>query len=350
MKPYRFPEASSLPPPNGSSDDWRYLTAGRQLAHDAGTNLEALLKTDTSNLALRLELLGFYGEHEKYQKQFLKQVLWMIEERPKDYITYCLKSGIARYKLNFSKNFLEKANAIWNKHTKSDLTNAMVLCNAASFYESIDWARSQRLYSRAKRIDPQLALPWRRLAYLYRYHASIAPKIQKKKLIAKALLEANRSIGCRKEHSGERIGVYVEFTPTAIKAGDYKLARKFANRLNYYSDSDFYIWAHFARLYLSWLDLKQERWKSLNSNLKQLKNMFKKTPSHVACGTSAVAFVRDAIQSREIGLAQYILKILMVGSKQKVKETEELEEWLKAISENREPKLDILQKKLDHPL
>lgn len=338
----------NTPAPNGTERDWAYISFGETMSAALASKLEKDLESDPMNLASRLSLLGYYGCRKSIQEKYYDHMLWMIDERPGDYLSSYMGNEHHSRAFVWKDYQIREASIRWKRQVRKYPQNVEVLCNAASFFEWHHWPTSEKLYKKAKKVDPRISKPARQLAYQYRYLASIAPDNECTILVRKALREADEAIERREKFRGDRIGVLEDFAPLAIKFGYYKQARKFAKRLQYYGETAFVLWEQEAFLYLAWLDLLEERWRGINFKLERLKDAFEEQPSCVASSNAAVSFVADAIHAGEEHLAIYALKILIRGSShnENRKECAELQEWCTAISENRNPKLQILNEKL----
>lgn len=274
-------------------------------------------------------------------------MLWMIDKHPGDYISFWMGHEYRSRKFAWTETRIEEARARWMRQVRLHPQDAQVLCNAAKFCRSTDdWSMSEKLYKRAKKANPRLAMPARELAYHYRNLACTAQKDEIRKLVRRALREAEDAANRREEQRGNLIGILQEFTPLAIKFGYLKLARKFANRLLYYGRTAFYMWEQYAYLYLAWIDLLEGRYRGLGFKVMRLRKLFEEQPSFIASSNAAVSFVNDAILFNEPRLAQCLLKIFIVGSRNNDdrKKRTELEEWLNAIMEDRKPRLRILRR------
>jgi hypothetical protein len=330
--------------PNGTNEDHFYLSAGAKLTLAAAKRSEKLLESDPDNLTLRLMLLGFYGHRPSGQDKLLEHMLWMIDERPGDYLSFYLGHEYSYRAFKWTAARVREAGERWLRQVKRHRQDARVLCNAASFFRWHDASLSEKFYKRAKKLDQAMALPARKLAYYYRYLASEAPKSEREILVRLALREADESIKRRDDSPGERTAVLTEFAPTAIKFGHLEQARRFAKRLKSYGDG-FYLWNQYAYLYLAWIDLRENRLRGLNFKLIRLRELFGSEPSHVASCNAAVSFVNDALSLGQNSIAQDLLEILIFGCRdpQKKKEKAELEGWLAAIRDKHRPKFEVLK-------
>ena len=245
-------------------------------------------------------MLGYYGFRRTGQDKYFNNMLWMIAERPADDICDCLGHEYHSRALTWTQRRIDEASSLWKRQIKMHRHDARVLCNAASFFRWHDRALSEQLYRRAKHLEPKFGLPCRELAYHYRFLATKAPKRDQPRLIRLAILEADESLN-RRDHYGERSGVLVEFTPTAIKFGHLKHARKFAKRLQYRGQS-FYLWSQYAYLFLSWIDFKENRKRGFKFKLNKLRQSFSQHPTHVAACSAALSFVNDAVKAGDVGL------------------------------------------------
>ncbi len=322
--------SKNLSPPDGSKNDWFFILSGQSISRKESLRAEKLLLSDPDNLSKRLVLLGFYGSRAEQQEAYFKHMLWMVENRPSDYV--CAQLGHEHHarELAWTAARIKKASKLWDLQISKHDSNWRVHLNASNFFRFHDKTKSEELLTRAKYLRQNRALASRKLAYHFRSKAS-AQNQESTKLIQLALAEAKESLKGR-DSLGERVGLLIEFTPTAIKAGDLETARKFARRLKYYG-TEFYLWKQYAYLYLAWLDLLEKRFRGLRFKLKTLQQSFRRKPTHVACSKSAFAFVNDALAMGEMETARDILKILISAARepdQKEKQAK-LKAWLKTL-------------------
>jgi hypothetical protein len=334
------------PAPDGTDADWSYVSAGAVMAGSDARQKERALKSEPNDFACHLMLLRYYGRRTAGQEKYFAHMLWMIDHRPADYVTFYLGRESHSRAFVWTKARERKAGDRWKQQVKSRHTDAQVLCNAAAFFGKFDQPTSEKLLKRAKAVNLTLALPARKLAYQYRFLASKALPGKQANLVRRALVEADESLR-RRDLRGERIGVLQTFTPTAIKFGHLEQARKYALRLKYYGEG-FYLWSQYAYLFLAWLDLRENRIRGFRFKLKRLRKLFKSNPSHVASCNAALCLVSDALRMGEILIAQDVLRVLILGSREpeKAEEQAELEEWLAAIKQKRSPNLRILNEKM----
>jgi plasmid stabilization system protein ParE len=330
-------------PPNGTSDDFRFIFAGAKMTPLDAKLREKAIQSNPDDWESRLTLLGFYGKRPTKQEKYFQHMLWMIDTRSSDYVSNYMGHEYHSRALIWNKSREHEASARWSRQVRKHPDDSRVLCNAASFFEKFNSTTSERLYKRAKKVDVTFAKPARMLAYEYRYRAWSGPQRDRARLVRLALKEADEALQ-RGEGLGERVGLLTEFTPTAIKFGYLEQARKFAKRLQYYG-KDSSLWNQYAYLFLAWLDFRENRNRALNFKLKRLQSLFEEYPTHVASCHAARSFVNDVLDSELRGTAQNLLRVLISGTDDQ-KEKKELEKWLIAITDQRNAKLKLLKKKL----
>jgi hypothetical protein len=159
-----------------------------------------------------------------------------------------------------------------------------------------------------------------------------------------ALKEAEEAAN-RRDARGERIGILMEFSSTAIKAGQLRVARKFANRLRYYG-KEFYLWNQYAHIALAWIDLKEGRHRAFRRKRELMHQLFLQHPSHAAGSNAAVSFVQNALDLGRTEDALQLIATFIAGlsEHEKKDEKQEFDEWAAAIAEGRKPRLTIMRK------
>ena len=116
---------------------------------------EQLLRASPDEFALRLALLCYYFLRsslfpaDRTARQ--QHSLWVIEHRPGSYIAgtpYC-------YITSDQREPYESAKRLWLTHTESLNVNAKILGNAAKFFTLNEKDQTERVYQRAKELEPE---------------------------------------------------------------------------------------------------------------------------------------------------------------------------------------------------
>lgn len=333
--------------PDGTRRDWDFIFAGRKMSVATIRRLERTLITDPDNHANRVYLLGYYSDRIGSEANYFRHVLWMIDNRPADY----LSSSFVNHG-RWTKTRVAKASEHWKRQLKKYYHDVSVVCNAAAFFEEHEPIFGVKLYKRAKKLDSKMALPARSLAYLYRSLSKRASKKEEAKLIRLALKEVEYALQ-RKDSLGETVGILQEFTKTAIQFGHLRQAKAFAKRFKYhYTRNSFYTFlGQYLYVYLAWIDLKERKMRGVKQKLAKLHKLFSKDPSHVACGNVTVCFLSDLIQLNEKSVTEKAFDIFIFGAREHPRfrihpkeERDELIEWRNAFRQNRKPRLTKLKK------
>lgn len=319
------------------------MIMGQELGRAGASVAEKVLKADEDNVAIRLILLGYYGALKSRHDKYFRQLIWMINNRPGDYVCFYLGGYVSSKKgFEWTESRSRDAAARWMHQVRKNSNDARILSNAANFFQYIgDFPTMERLYKRALKIDTTFALPARRLAYNYRAKASEASGPARKVGVRRALAMVDLALE-RDDQFGERLGLLVEFTPTAIKFGYLEQAEKYATELRHHGRK-LNLWRQYAYLYLAWLDFRLQRIRQLNNHLKKLKASFADDPTHLPSGTAALSFVNEILGANENNIGQKVLSVLIAGEENEAEKLE-LMEWLAAIENGTKVKHKLLKR------
>lgn len=324
--------------PNGSSDDHRFLIWGQKLKYDQVKALEKRLLNSSEELSIRLLLLGHYQEHNsiKNSSRLFEHTLWMITNRPRDYVSYYLLFG--RLSSVFSKSMLNQIQDAWIAQVRRNSKDWRVLCNAGENLRYILPKKAMSLYKRSKKATSKYALPVRRLAQCYRVKAIRGPASERAKYARLAIKEADLAF-TRDDALGERIGMLTEFTWVAINFGYLSKAKKWARRLlQMASRMSVVFWQQYAYIYLIRIDLAEQNIPAAKRKLKKLQKLHLKDPCHVATVQQSLQMTKDLLSSGERESAYNYLKLIMSITQDREK-LRQLEVWAAAIDQGRSPRL-----------
>jgi hypothetical protein len=334
----------SLPPqPKGSADDWDWIFLGRRLNHAEVTAIESLLSTYPDSLALRLLLLGYRSglAYKNSQVRSFRHAIWMIDNRPADYISSQLV-----HLGNLTKVMRQKTRDHWLVQTKANRQNALVYCNASEYF---DGEESRRLLRKAMRLDPAYAVPIRRLAQKHRALSLWGPVVEREKNARRALRLADKALALNDKY-GERIGMLTEFTHVAIRYDDLERAQRFAAELlNEGRKSKMHHWMQYALIYLARIAVAQQSTQGeLKKLLASLIRSLRAHHSHVGYGDAMLLLLEDLLRANEVAKALVLFEIgldCLRGPNAPSDKLAQWRVWLRDVSGGGLPKLGWKKKR-----
>jgi len=184
---------------NEAFDENEVLGDGFNLSREQVKKIESELFRDPSSLRMRLLLLGFYGrggccrDAEENQEAFLEHLIWMIDNYP--------GSKILSHTQPFAYNnrSFSKVKWHWLRAIKLSPHNVRVLNNAAHCCILPAPKLAEKLWRRARQIEPQNEEWPRELSHLYKLSAN-NPKARKDRIQAKkSIEEGKRALELHKE-------------------------------------------------------------------------------------------------------------------------------------------------------
>lgn len=325
--------------PNGSSEDEKLIVSARDLTAADARSLERQLADDSTNLLARLSLLGYYRyrDDKKSQDAYFVHALWMIDNRPSDYVCYYLAFG-RQHQRAFGK-----VREHWLKQVRLHSRNAQVMGNAASVLFNTDRKNGEALFRRAQRLDPVEPRWTRRLAQYYRYMALNGPRACRPKYAKLCLKETDRALKL-KDTLGEHVGLLTEHTLVAIEFGDFKRARLWAKELlSTGARYDFHVWTHPAHLYLARVEVAEQKIAQSKRRLRQvLKELLIEEHTHLHRDNRMMNLLNDLLHAGE---RQIVVDALTVCAKRCTsddkKHRKQIEAWAKQIQSKRTPHLQF---------
>lgn len=145
-----------------SGDAAKLVREGFGLSETAAEQLEAQLKADPEDLAVRTKLLGFYargalrllGQHDTIEAR-RRHILWLIEHHPESEAAGLSEATIdkAGHNLADPEGF-EQAGKLWVTEANLHETSAAVQGNAARFFQLSDKRRAIAFLTQAKKDEP----------------------------------------------------------------------------------------------------------------------------------------------------------------------------------------------------
>ncbi len=294
-------------PPDGSSHDLHYEMWGSYLSPRDVQRLEKALGAIPDDLAIRLQLIGYYqrlNHRVSLDSRLWVHVFWMIEHRPADYFSFYLPRPRSPKRYAHFKE-------LWLKQVAKHKDNWRITCNAASCLCGDEV--SVTLFKRALKLKPTESIPARRIAQHFRVQAIRGPKNQR----ATAAREAFRfaDVALRLEDTrGEKVGILIDFTWTAIQLKELEQASRWAEKLKaYFDESGFELWGQYAFLYKALINLANKDQSSCRRNVRRLARSFCEDPSYLTENQLLFKlFDRMLAQGLKTELLQFIQTILSV--------------------------------------
>ncbi len=331
--------------PNGSKSDRAWITVGAILTNPLYKNeyesVRLELEKRPDKFECRLILLGYFQQlawTDKRQSKFsFEHVLWMIDNRPGDYISNKLPflGGVG----SWTPSMRREAQLHWLKQTRDYPDDGRILTNAAEFFEG---HTQERLLKKAKLLSPNYAPPVRRLAMDYRALAMWGPVQDRAKYARRAFVEAEIAFAL-KDDPGERMGMLQEFARTAIKYNKLEKAMAWSCKL-LKNDAYSYVYHDYARIFIATILIRTDESKpaTLTGHLKKLTESFERqlgTKYHVAYGNDLLLLAEELARSGEISWAQRFLQLAVSSTESEQKQLQ-LQKWLESIEEGKVPRMN----------
>ncbi len=180
--------------------------------------LEAKLVGDPENLTARLDLVAYYGFRDRAAKA--RHVLWIIEHHPEFSVNGCEMS----LDPVMDESAYRQGKALWLQNVKNKPTNAVILGNAAAYFNIYDNAAAEDMLIRAQNLEPQNPAWSEQMGQLYKLEMIGHPGTN---LPAKALAEFEKA---RTQTSPAVPGspMLMDLAQMAVAAGDLEKARTYA--------------------------------------------------------------------------------------------------------------------------
>jgi len=325
--------------PDGSKNDLRFVAAGAVLSEKEVCQLEKRIKENPSDVAIRLQLIGYYNKLDRFTESAFEHILWMIENRARDYVWYSTLS-LSAHKLS-SEQFA-KFRERWLEQVATDKSDAKVNGNAAYSIGAKDFETSERLLRRAQKLNPRDVRWTRRLAQIYRHEALCGLQIHRAKYAKLAMTQTQRALSLR-DAPGERVGLLMTVIPIAIDFGHLELARNWSKRfLDLGRKTDCPLWEQTACLYMARIKLagqgstQAKVW--LRKALTSLKAEPKQDgPSHLFKSNRMMLLLDELLQRGEKEIVIDTLKLC--ERKTSGRERDQIKKWLASIRAGGKPAL-----------
>jgi len=336
----RGPELVKSPRPNapdGSDEDYRYVQAGRDVSSEAASDLEARLVQDPRDLIARLSLIGYYQHLPKEQKNpenALTHLLWMVDNRPADFVCYTIVLGEEYTEEQFTE--FEKR---WTEQVRLHPNDDRITGNAGSALPNRNRHLSWQYFKQAQALNPLEPRWTRRLAKIAKYEALNGNLADRAQYAQIAIDEAEKYFNLE-DTRGEQIGLRIEITPVAIEFGYLEQARQWSNwLLNGGQHSAFKLWAQMAWLFLARIEMTEGQLKKSKTMLRRaLASLKTDEPSHVASGHQIMAALDKLLESGEREMVVEALHVCIEkGSDER---REQLQEWLNLVQQGEKPRLE----------
>jgi hypothetical protein len=152
---------------NGELDPTATVCLGSDLSDKRVAQIERRLLEDSSNLELRLLLLGFYerGSHhdgDVRSEEFLRHLIWMIQNHPDNQVLSHMQNYC------YDNHSFRRAKWHWLRAVKLNSSNPTILNNAAHCFRSPAPKLAEKMWRKAQEIEP-LNEEWpRELSFLFR--------------------------------------------------------------------------------------------------------------------------------------------------------------------------------------
>ncbi len=156
--------------PDGSVMDSLLTGLGSEMCAAEASELESKLRLDDKIVSARLKLIGFYfkamllgnlrdsgsiGKPNAVEQALHVHLRWMVDNRPGDEIC-----GEPYFTYRNSDELHEQLGERWKAQVDALPDNAMVVINAANFFQEDKSEYSEALIAKAKLMDPERGSRW----------------------------------------------------------------------------------------------------------------------------------------------------------------------------------------------
>lgn len=244
---------------NASLD--KALREGAKLSKTEADTFEKQLAHDPDNLDLHCKLLSYYfhrsTKDEFFNPRYYEHGLWFIRKHP--------DKRIVRIYVQFnpvlSRDYYNKAEALWKKHLVTHKKNPAVLGNAGNFFMIWgDTTKAKQIFKEAQKLEPNNPEWNDMLGQLYRLETISGSKTAKQDNAAKSLQQYEASLA-KKTTEQDRFYMLSNLAEAAFNAGDLSKAEKYATELlklsgSYKSDWNYGNAIHTGNIVLGRIALK----------------------------------------------------------------------------------------------
>lgn len=143
--------------PSMTEEDWRWFqlsVAAKELSAAQVASLEKQLRSDPSNMDLRVSLLGYFRQynrndlkHENAREKLFELILWFIENTPA--VTGCVAHYIQMSGHIFKGKAFARLRQAWLDQVAAARSDGTFIGNAASFIAWNDFETAAELFERA---------------------------------------------------------------------------------------------------------------------------------------------------------------------------------------------------------
>lgn len=284
--------------PNGSADDMDFLMAYDSLTPDLVAELEKKAAAQPADLRTRLLLLGYYRDNfdnPELVTAGMKHVMWMIDNRPSDYVCYYLDL-VAGY----SQRQYEELRELWLQKIRLHPTDDRIVGNFANAVCGRDGALSLECFRQAQQLNAQEPRWTRRLAQIYGHEAMNDKAEERAKYAELCVLETEKALRLN-DTRGEYIGLLMCQPAVAIEFNFLAQARAWSEELLAGSRSGpFRLWPQTAWLYLARIELLEGKNAKSKALLKRVLRSIKfEETSHIVYSPRMLALLKDLLSFGE---------------------------------------------------
>jgi tetratricopeptide (TPR) repeat protein len=203
---------------------------GRRFQTGDAERCEQHLCSHPEESALRVALVVYYSGRSHYFPEAkaarLSHILWFIEHLP--------DSDTAKHARwvfdNSTSDAYQRGRELWLRHTESEGASARVLGNAAGFFAGAEPDLSERLYTRARELEPDNPEWVKGLAFLQKQDNRRLEPAQRGRSAAAALSHLEEAYRLSADDAGRAI-VLVDLAKAAFDAGERARAARAAEEL-----------------------------------------------------------------------------------------------------------------------
>lgn len=324
--------------PDGSEDDWRYISAGADISAEMAAKLEARLLAADDDLAARLWLLGYYRRLSQTKEDIctsMTHLIWMVENRPQDDCCYYLQLGDGYTPKQFGAY-----REAWLKQTEINPDDDQIIGNAANAISDRDKELAKELFRQSQNLNPKEPKWTRRLAQMYRYEAMNGPHLYRTQCAQQAVIETEKYLKL-KDVRGEHTGILELMPPMAIEFGYLNEARKWSKELlDFGRHCVFQVWAQKAYLHLARIELAENKPRRAHAWLNKAIDSIRsdELPTYLAEEDRMMVLLNELLKRGDREIVIDALKVC--ARKCSEDKREQMKAWHKQAQQGETPKLE----------
>jgi tetratricopeptide (TPR) repeat protein len=321
-------------------DETELLSKGADLTAEEAEDFETKLVKDPDDLSLRIMLFNYYSasgcKSGSMLEKRIEHLLWIIENCPDKKI-----AGLSLLTFVDSEKTYKKLKKLWLKQTEKYADNAVVWGNAGYFFMFYDLDLAEKLFKKAKELEPDNPEWPERLSYVYSTRQFDPSATVRESFAQKAVEEMEEALTLA-DIDEEKLMLIPELAKNAFNSGDFKKASKYAKEalalaeqsIKAEGDTNWYHWDifHGANIVLGRIALSSWEMEAAREHLLAAGNV-KSTPTLSSFGPTMTL----AKELLEQGESAVVLKYLRLCRNFWEHDMGQLDEWIYIVERGEIP-------------